>query len=276
MRLVDISSNNHGKQPINFNQLREAGYGGVYIKCGEGISTGHSTMYINPYLSQDYWGAREAGLQVGLYWFYNSSFSVEQQANLFNTYLITMPTTLCPMFDYEVGIPTAAIRNGFLRLVPKCGQYVDRSFLAAIGYVTGTWVADPSWNGEAIEADLVQTGSISVPGMPNGNTDVNQVLNINKLLMEVPTGMLSASGKVINAPAVAIMHTPSNAGYWIVFADGGVDSFGDAKFYGSLGGKPINRPICNGSPTSTGNGYWLVGEDGGVFAFGDAGFHGTA
>jgi hypothetical protein len=33
--------------------------------------------------------------------------------------------------------------------------------------------------------------------------------------------------------------TPSGKGYWLVAADGGVFSFGDAGFFGSEGGKPL-------------------------------------
>ena len=37
--------------------------------------------------------------------------------------------------------------------------------------------------------------------------------------------------------------TPDGLGYWEVASDGGIFSFGDAKFYGSMGGKPLNAGI---------------------------------
>jgi len=37
--------------------------------------------------------------------------------------------------------------------------------------------------------------------------------------------------------------TPDGKGYWLVASDGGVFSFGDASFYGSMGGKPLNKPV---------------------------------
>jgi hypothetical protein len=37
--------------------------------------------------------------------------------------------------------------------------------------------------------------------------------------------------------------TPDGAGYWLVASDGGVFSFGDSAFHGSMGGKPLNAPI---------------------------------
>src|SRR5207237_5246197 len=62
-------------------------------------------------------------------------------------------------------------------------------------------------------------------------------------------------------------------GYWMVASDGGVFSFGDAKFYGSTGNIRLNQPIVGMAASPTGAGYWFVATDGGVFAFGDAKFH---
>ena len=67
----------------------------------------------------------------------------------------------------------------------------------------------------------------------------------------------------------------SGAGYWVLGADGGVFSFGGAKFYGSTGGMRLNKPVVGMAATPTGGGYWLVASDGGIFAFGDAGFFGS-
>jgi len=65
-------------------------------------------------------------------------------------------------------------------------------------------------------------------------------------------------------------------GYWLVASDGGVFSFGDARFDGSAGGSHLNAPIVGMAATSDGQGYWLVASDGGVFSFGDARFDGSA
>ncbi len=69
--------------------------------------------------------------------------------------------------------------------------------------------------------------------------------------------------------------TPDGLGYWEVASDGGMFTFGDATFYGSMGGQPLNQPIVGMSPTADGKGYWLVASDGGIFAFGDATFYGS-
>jgi hypothetical protein len=70
--------------------------------------------------------------------------------------------------------------------------------------------------------------------------------------------------------------TPDGLGYWLVAADGGVFSFGDAGFFGSTGGVTLNQPVVGMAATPDGLGYWLVAADGGVFSFGDAGFFGSA
>jgi hypothetical protein len=67
----------------------------------------------------------------------------------------------------------------------------------------------------------------------------------------------------------------SGRGYWLVASDGGVFSFGDAAFYGSMGGMVLSRPVVAISSAPDGAGYWLVGGDGGLFAFGSARYHGS-
>ena len=70
-------------------------------------------------------------------------------------------------------------------------------------------------------------------------------------------------------------HAPSGGGYWLVASDGGVFSFGDAQFYGSMGGTALNKPVVGMASTPDGNGYYSVASDGGVFTFGDARFLGS-
>jgi hypothetical protein len=72
------------------------------------------------------------------------------------------------------------------------------------------------------------------------------------------------------APIVGTVVGP-RGGYWEVGADGGVFSFGGAKFYGSLPGEKIRtRKIVGICPTRDGKGYWLLSSTGKVYTFGDA------
>ena len=50
-------------------------------------------------------------------------------------------------------------------------------------------------------------------------------------------------GQALNAPVSGIAATPDGAGYRMVATDGGIFSFGDAQFDGSMGGAPLNAPI---------------------------------
>jgi hypothetical protein len=62
----------------------------------------------------------------------------------------------------------------------------------------------------------------------------------------------------------------------MVASDGGIFTFGDAQFYGSMGGHPLNKPVVGMNTAPGGAGYTLVAADGGIFTFGDAPFYGSA
>jgi hypothetical protein len=76
------------------------------------------------------------------------------------------------------------------------------------------------------------------------------------------------------APVVGIAATPSEMGWYLVARDGGVFTFGDARFAGSLGSIRLAAPIV-GMAARYDGGYWLVGADEGIFTFGGAPFLGT-
>jgi hypothetical protein len=75
----------------------------------------------------------------------------------------------------------------------------------------------------------------------------------------------------LNGPIVGIVPSHDGRGYFLVAADGGVFTFGDAGFEGSC---PGNGGCSSGvgamMTDGTGNGYWLVTYGGDVYAFGDA------
>jgi hypothetical protein len=90
-----------------------------------------------------------------------------------------------------------------------------------------------------------------------------------------PPGPVSG-GITLNKSILGMASTPGGLGYWQVASDGGVFSYGDARFFGSAGGTPLNKPVVGIAATPDGGGYWLVASDGGVFSYGDAGFFGSA
>ncbi len=87
----------------------------------------------------------------------------------------------------------------------------------------------------------------------------------------VATGFTSPTG-LLFIPGTP---NPGPYGYHLGAADGGVFSFGDSNFFGSMGGQRLNRPIVGMATTPDRLGYWLVASDGGIFTFGDAGFFGS-
>jgi hypothetical protein len=78
-----------------------------------------------------------------------------------------------------------------------------------------------------------------------------------------------------NGTPVAMAASRDGKGYWIVDSDGGVFTYGDAGFFGSMGGKRLNKAVVGLAATGDGSGYWLAAADGGVFSFGDADFGGS-
>jgi hypothetical protein len=89
------------------------------------------------------------------------------------------------------------------------------------------------------------------------------------------TNRYLGSQVALNRPIVGIASTPTGNGYWLAAADGGVFTFGDAKYFGSMGKRPLSAPIVGIAATRSGKGYRLVGADGGIFTFGDAKFFGS-
>jgi len=75
----------------------------------------------------------------------------------------------------------------------------------------------------------------------------------------------------------AVMGQPSGGvdGYWAVAPDGGIFTFGNATFFGSMGGQYLAKPIVGMAAKPDSTGYWLVATDGGIFTFGGATFFGS-
>ena len=69
-------------------------------------------------------------------------------------------------------------------------------------------------------------------------------------------------------------YTPPE-GYWTDASDGGIFTYGNAVFHGSMGGQHLNAPMVGMAQTPGPGGYWEVASDGGIFSFGNATFHGS-
>jgi len=87
-----------------------------------------------------------------------------------------------------------------------------------------------------------------------------------------------ASSISLAAPITGGANGPNGCtcqGYVLVATDGGVFTFGQAHFWGSMGGRHLNQPMVSMAATLLERGYWLAASDGGVFRFGDAPFLGS-
>ena len=134
-------------------------------------------------------------------------------------------------------------------------------------------------SGESQDIHLAQSGGSGVfslntteCNLPAGAT-CTVTVNFTPPALGVYTATLVVTGP--NGSQNIPLRGVASHGYHTVASDGGVFSFGDAAFYGSMGGRPLAAPIVAMARTPDGRGYWQVASDGGVFSFGDAAFYGS-
>ena len=77
-----------------------------------------------------------------------------------------------------------------------------------------------------------------------------------------PTSPPTTAPRPIETAPVA-----SNEGFWLLGKDGGVFSFGTAKYYGSIGYLGGARQVVSMAADPDHEGYWFVGPDGGIYAY---------
>ena len=139
-----------------------------------------------------------------------------------------------------------------------------------------------AWANRTHGIPLVLSESVTTPGLnyhrcqggPNTGCPCDVRVNARAEILR-RAGGATAPQPSTGGGAVEICATPSGQGYWVCGSDGGVFTYGDAQFYGSLGDTKLNAPIIGMAATPDGCGYWLLGSDGGVFTFGNAGFFGA-
>jgi peptidoglycan/xylan/chitin deacetylase (PgdA/CDA1 family) len=225
--------------------------------------------------------------------------------------LATLPASLV---DSQIDMTQAEIRN-VTGATPQCVRPPDDAWNAGVlgqiasrGLTTMSYSVDPKdWTLPGVQAIVNAVVSAAFPGavvdMHDAGGDRSEtVAALPQIITQLramgytfvsicgagPTYVpqVSASYAFGNAPVpgppitsnlplVGAAASSDGSGYWEVASDGGVFSFGDAAFHGSMGGRPLNAPIVGMAATSDGGGYWEVASDGGIFSFGDAAFHGS-
>ena len=120
----------------------------------------------------------------------------------------------------------------------------------------------------------------------SGNTITNEFYG---LWLAYTSGTTSSPNTITTTPGgVSVYNLAApGSGYWLAASDGGVFSFGDANYFGSMATKHLNAPVVGiartpyygpvpgQQPNPGAEGYWLVASDGGVFSFGDASYYGS-
>ena len=82
----------------------------------------------------------------------------------------------------------------------------------------------------------------SAPDGPTGAAPTNPPAN-------PPTAAATDTARATDTAGAASGAAPQGLGYHEVASDGGIFSFGDAQFYGSMGGTPLNKPIVGMAST---------------------------
>ena len=165
-------------------------------------------------------------------------------------------------------VPTMGNFEYYLAAVDATTGVSDYTVLVGASDEDGRVITTVSPDGSTV---FIATGFIG-SGAPPAVTGYVRTIDTG-------TGTLTGDGVQTNQPVTSLVLDPNppipTQGYWQVAADGGVFSFGNAAFYGSMGGLPLNQPIVGITAGPDDQGYWEVASDGGLFSFGDAVFYGS-
>ncbi len=135
----------------------------------------------------------------------------------------------------------------------------------------------PSGSGSSSRTANARSAQTASPSDPS-YTDTNVSCGVAYSYYVTATNSIGPSGPSNTASASVPCGTGTTAsqGYWLAGSDGGIFSFGNVSYHGSVPGDGIHvNNVVGMAPTHDSGGYWLAGSDGGVFTFGDATYHGS-
>ncbi len=129
--------------------------------------------------------------------------------------------------------------------------------------------------GTATQTLQLVVSSASVPDTGTFGAGFWYAMSDGRVLPKGSAPVISAKKAQQPYNIVQMVMTPSGHGYYLVSSFGGVFSYGDATWYGSIAGRHLHTPTVALAVTPSGKGYYLVTRAGNVFAFGDARFRGS-
>jgi hypothetical protein len=183
------------------------------------------------------------------------------------------PTTLCPTVDQRgvSSVPGQACSVGSVQVATPAITSAGRATFALGTPGRFTFVATGLPAPQFTESGALPGGvTLSAAGVLAGTPRTSGTFGITV------TAHNSSGTDAHEAFTLTVPSAPVPAqGYWLVGADGGIFTYGAARFYGSTGNLHLQRPVVAITPTATRSGYWLVASDGGIFAFGTSTFHGS-
>jgi SpoIID/LytB domain protein len=231
------------------------GWGGYADTCDEDCQSYPGILYENPTTTQAVLDTEGQVVQMPggatATTFYSSSTGGYTVASTYAAVpdtgdAVCYSSEACnPHHDWTASVPVKAIESEF----PSIGSFESIDVTQRDG--------NGEWGGRVLEMSVVgSSGSVGMSGSQFA-TDFFSY------------GVQSYWFDVTNEA------TGGMGGYWMVAKDGGIFSFGNAHFYGSMGGRPLNQPMVGMTGTQNDGGYWMVASDGGIFSFGDASFYGS-
>ncbi|MHB8289417.1 MAG: hypothetical protein ACYDEY_09310 [Acidimicrobiales bacterium] len=140
--------------------------------------------------------------------------------------------------DSAASLSTSSSQSNFVGV--SC---VTPTFCVAAGYFVGSEYQNLvlTWNGSTWSLDAAASLLTS-----SSQSNLLRGVSCASTSFCVAAGMYH-SGTVYQTLVLSHVVAPpppvAKQGYWFVASDGGIFSFGDAKFFGSMGAKPLNKPI---------------------------------
>ncbi len=187
----------------------------------------------------------------------------------------------------DITVTNNTVTSGFIPLVVHSNAPKDTVTGVSI---TNNHITNNDWaatDGPPVPAAIIVAATqIPAPVTPtitgttiSGNT-ISQDFYGVWIAGATGTG-ISGNSISVTSGGSAVFDVPEpGSGYWLAGSNGSIYTFGDAKYYGSLGGvqegsSAFPSPIVGIAATPDQGGYWLVGSNGSIYTFGDAKYYGS-